>query len=49
VPVAGIRLGNNRQSSRTPPQMNDQREFPNGEIAPVKPIPSAKNVLSVVS
>ncbi|GJN37902.1 hypothetical protein PR202_gb26902 [Eleusine coracana subsp. coracana] len=48
VPASGTWLGNNRQSSRTPPQMNDQRDYLSGEIAPAKPVPSAKNVLSVV-
>ncbi|TVU22588.1 hypothetical protein EJB05_32298 [Eragrostis curvula] len=47
VPIAGTWLGNNRQSSRTPPHRNDQRECLSGEIAPAQPAPSTKNVLSV--
>uniref|UniRef100_A0A0A8Y104 PQ-loop repeat family protein / transmembrane family protein n=2 Tax=Arundo donax TaxID=35708 RepID=A0A0A8Y104_ARUDO len=46
VPTAGIWLGNNRQSSRTPPQ----RESLIGEIAPAQSAPHTitKNALSVV-
>jgi hypothetical protein len=51
VPTAGIWSGSNRQSSRSPPQMNDQRGSLIGEIAPEHSAPSTvtKNALSVVS
>jgi hypothetical protein len=48
VLIAGTWLGNDRQSSGTPPQMNDQREFSNGEIAPAKPVLSAKTCTIMV-
>nr|ACG49102.1 PQ loop repeat family protein [Zea mays] len=49
VPTAGIWSGSNRQSSRSPPQMNDQRGSLIGEIAPEHSAPSTvtKNALSV--
>ncbi|WVZ71671.1 hypothetical protein U9M48_020232, partial [Paspalum notatum var. saurae] len=50
VPTAGTWLGNNHQSSRTPPQTNDRRGSLIGEIASSHSAPSTvtKNALSVV-
>ncbi|KAJ1283235.1 hypothetical protein BS78_03G113000 [Paspalum vaginatum] len=50
VPTSGTWLGNNNQSSRTPPQTNDRRGSLIGEIASAHSAPSAvtKNALSVV-
>lgn len=50
VPTGGTWLGNSRQSSRTPPQTNDQRGYLIGEIDHTHSTPSTvtKNVLSVV-
>ncbi|XP_062208167.1 uncharacterized protein LOC133909647 isoform X2 [Phragmites australis] len=49
VPIAGTWLGNNRQSSRSPPQTNNQRESLIGEIASAQSAPPTvtKNALSV--
>uniref|UniRef100_A0ACD5VY93 Uncharacterized protein n=1 Tax=Avena sativa TaxID=4498 RepID=A0ACD5VY93_AVESA len=48
VPIAGTWLGNNRQTTRASPQMNDQGE--SGEFAPAQSAPAAitKNSLAVV-
>ncbi|KAF8661548.1 hypothetical protein HU200_056969 [Digitaria exilis] len=50
VPTAGTWLGNSRQTSRTPPQSNGQREPLFGEITTAQSAPPTrtKNVLSVV-
>jgi len=47
VPIAGTWLGNNRQTTRASPQMNDQGE--SSEFAPAQSAPAAtKNSLAVV-
>ncbi|XP_062196004.1 uncharacterized protein LOC133899079 isoform X2 [Phragmites australis] len=49
VPTAGTWLGNNRQSSRSPPQTNVQREPLVGEFSPAQSAPcTTKNALAVV-